>query len=164
MKPRELLAIYLRSVILGVEDSLVSTVGLLSGIAVSGVLRADIIVTGLILLAVEGFSMAAGEFLSERSVEEYTGQGSTPIHYAFMAGLLMFCSYVIAGMIPLLPYFFIDDHPFRYSILLSLVALFALGSISARKFRVHWVSRGIRMLIIGGVAIALGIIVGGLLK
>jgi VIT1/CCC1 family predicted Fe2+/Mn2+ transporter len=50
--------IYLRNFIFGVEDSLVSTVGLLSGVAVAGVASRTILLTGVVLIFVEAFSMA----------------------------------------------------------------------------------------------------------
>ena len=61
---------YFRNFIFGVEDSLVSTVGLLSGIAIADVPGHTIFLTGVVLIFVEAFSMAAGTFLSEYSAEE----------------------------------------------------------------------------------------------
>ena len=55
-------ALYLRNFIFGVEDSLVSTVGLLSGVAVANVDQATIFLTGMVLIFVEAFSMGVGSF------------------------------------------------------------------------------------------------------
>ncbi|MEK7641758.1 MAG: VIT1/CCC1 transporter family protein [Patescibacteria group bacterium] len=155
-------ASYLRSFIFGVEDSLVSTVGLLSGIAMAGVARGTILTTGIILILVEAFSMAAGSFLSETSVEEY--QGISPNRVPLIDGSIMFMSYVLAGLVPLVPYMYFEtDIAFEISIGLALLALLVLGmfggmySNSAKKnvFR-----RGMRMLLIGGVAIVVGVVAG----
>ena len=54
---------YYRNFVFGVEDSLVSTVGLLSGISIAGVTNKTIIMTGVILIFVEAVSMGAGSFL-----------------------------------------------------------------------------------------------------
>jgi VIT1/CCC1 family predicted Fe2+/Mn2+ transporter len=62
---------YFRNFIFGVEDGLVSTVGLISGIAVADVPKETIFVTGIILILVEAVSMAAASFLSENSANEY---------------------------------------------------------------------------------------------
>src|SRR5262245_46938731 len=62
---------YFRNFVFGVEDSLVSTVGLLSGVAIAGLAREEIFLTGVILIFVEAVSMAAGSFLSESSAEEF---------------------------------------------------------------------------------------------
>ena len=61
--------LYMRNLIFGAEDSLVSTVGLLSGIAIGGVPKSAIILTGIVLIFVEAFSMGVGSYLSEYSVE-----------------------------------------------------------------------------------------------
>ena len=63
---------YLRNFVFGVEDSLVSTVGLLSGIAIAGMNRESIFATGVVLIFVEAVSMAAGSFLAETSAETVT--------------------------------------------------------------------------------------------
>ena len=57
-----------RNFTFGVEDSLVSTVGLLAGIAFAGVNAGTVVLTGAVLIFVEGFSMAVGSLLSEQSV------------------------------------------------------------------------------------------------
>ena len=49
-------ALYIRNFVFGVEDSLASTVGLLSGIATAGVNASTIVVTGAVLIFVEAFS------------------------------------------------------------------------------------------------------------
>ena len=66
--PKDSFAHYFSSFIFGVEDSLVSTVGLLSGVAVAGVTRTDIFITGIILIFVEAFSMGVGNFLLSLAV------------------------------------------------------------------------------------------------
>lgn len=153
---------YLRNFIFGVEDSLVSTVGLLSGIAIAGMTRTEIMVTGVVLILVEAFSMAAGSFLSETSAEEYEGRVSNGI--PLIDGFIMFISYVIAGLVPLLPYVYMSfETAFKVSISLSLLSLFILGLIGSMYTNIkkrHPIRRGIRMLVIGGVAIAVGIIAG----
>ena len=50
---KDVLAEYLRAFVFGVEDSVASTVGLLSGIAIAGVARETILLTGAILILVE---------------------------------------------------------------------------------------------------------------
>src|SRR3990167_3716167 len=122
--------VYFRNFIFGVEDSLVSTVGLLSGIATGGVGREGILLTGVVLILVEAFSMAVGSFLTESSVEEYShieDRKSRP----FWGGIVMFVSYLVAGFIPLTPHIFLRGTTAIYtSIIASLIALFILGLIS----------------------------------
>ncbi len=154
-------ASYLRNFIFGVEDSLVSTVGLLSGVAITGAETRAIFVTGIILIFVEAFSMAAGSFLSEHSAEEFAQKTEMPFRGSFFLGSVMFVSYFFAGFVPLLPYvFFSINFAFWYSIGFSLLALLLLGVFSAKISKINFIKGGARMLVIGGIAIAVGILVG----
>lgn len=165
MRPREITASYLRNFIFGVEDGLVSTVGLLSGIAAVNVPRETIILTGMVLIFVEAFSMAMGSFLSESSAEEYeertNGDSKNIFRRSFFDGLIMFFSYFAAGLIPLLPYIVTSgDAALPISVGCSLSALLLLGVLSGRISRVSIARSALRMTIIGGLAISVGILVG----
>ena len=60
----------IREVVFGLEDSFVSTMGAVSGIAVgSGDMRA-VLLAGIVLVAVEALSMAAGSYLSSKAATE----------------------------------------------------------------------------------------------
>lgn len=166
MTPKLIFARYIRSFIFGVEDSLVSTVGLLSGIASVGASTETIFVTGVILLFVEGFSMAVGSFLSERSAEEYiSGENTTALH-TILGALVMFFSFFFAGLIPLFPYLIWTPlTALPISIVVSLLTLFTLGYATARIFKTHSTAKSaLRMMLIGGIAIALGVIVGNFVQ
>jgi VIT1/CCC1 family predicted Fe2+/Mn2+ transporter len=154
-------AMYMRSVIFGINDSLVSTVGFLAGISVAGVPKADIVLTGIVYALVEAFSMATGDFLSEESAQEYESKSSGNQRASLFAGLFMFISCVLASLVPLVPYILFDDGTARVlSILLSVSSLFAVGVISARFSRLPMLWRGVRMAALGGAAIVMGVGVG----
>ncbi len=158
---RDTFRLYVRNTIFGIEDSLVSTVGLLSGVAVAGLSRGEIVTAGIILIFVEAISMAAGSFLSEQSSREYDAHGEMPASHAVVGGVIMFFSYFLSGFVPLTPYFFLDvAHALPYSIVASGTTLFLLGFIGAYRFGINAWRGGIRMLVIGGAAIAVGIVVG----
>ncbi|GMU25478.1 MAG: hypothetical protein AMXMBFR16_03830 [Candidatus Uhrbacteria bacterium] len=149
-----------RSFIFGIEDSLVSTVGLLSGIAIAAVPKATIILSGIVLIFVEAFSMGAGSFLSESSVEDLTRQRVSTAS-TVRVGVVMFLSYFFAGFIPLSPYIFLDAAAaFPTSILVSLTALFVLGIWSGSFTKISLLKSGMRMLVIGGFAIGIGVMAG----
>ena len=157
-------AAYFRNFIFGVEDSLVSTVGLLSGVAIAGVERETILLTGVVLIFVEAFSMAAGSFLSETSAEEYSTRRSAVSSSSLLAGSVMFASYFVAGFIPLFPYVVIaGELAFPLSIAASVGALFVLGLASGAISKTSLVRGALRMVIVGGIAIAVGVTVGSLL-
>ncbi len=153
-------ASYFRNFIFGVEDSLVSTVGLLSGIAIANATKETILLTGIVLIFVEGFSMAAGVFLSEESTEEFQHGKDTPKRN-FLEAVVMFFSYFISGFIPLFAYIIWPVvTALFYSIIFSLIALFILGVIGARLSHTSIIKSGVRMITIGGLAILLGAFAG----
>lgn len=163
MGNRFISASYFRNFVFGVEDSLVSTVGLVSGIALAGLGSAHILMTGVVLVFVEAFSMAAGAFLSERSSEEYLRQSSVSPVRSIVAALIMFFSYLISGIIPIAPYVYFEPGlAFTISVAGSLAALFILGAVGAQVSGTHTWSRAIQMAVVGGIAILLGIAVGQL--
>ena len=88
-KPSKKYSLIIRNFTFGVEDSLVSTVGLLAGIALAGVGRETIVVTGLVLIFVEAFSMGVGSLLSEQSVEEYESSKEVSLAKPGIAALVM---------------------------------------------------------------------------
>lgn len=154
-------ASYIRNIIFGVEDSLVSTVGLLSGIAIANVPRETILLTGVVLIFVEAFSMAAGSFLSEASAEGYVQQQEVPVGPAIRRGLVMFGSYFLSGFIPLFPYVVSSSSwALPISIICSLLALLALGAWGGSVSRISVMRSAFRMMLIGGIAIGVGILAG----
>jgi len=154
-------AYYLRNFVFGVEDSLVSTVGFLSGVATAGVSSMNIIISGLVLIFVEAFSMAMGSLVSEHSVQEYLKQQEVGFKKSLFGSIIMFVSYFVSGFIPLLPYlFWKPEIALGLSILASLIMLFVLGAISAIKSGLPVMRHGFEILMIGGFVILVGVVVG----
>ena len=154
-----------RNFIFGVEDSLVSTVGLLSGVAITGTSRNYVILTGTILIFVEAFSMAVGSILSEHSAEEYVKRKEIAIKNSIRSGLIMIFSYFISGFIPLSPYVFIkNDNAFAVSIIFSITTLGLLGIFSGKISGTNIFSNVLKMVLLGGVAIVVGVVVGNLVN
>jgi VIT1/CCC1 family predicted Fe2+/Mn2+ transporter len=157
--------LYVRNIVFGVADSLVSTVGLLSGIDASGTSRQIIILTGVVYAFVEAFSMAVGSFLSEQSAEEYDAKGEVPDGKPFAAGVVMFVSFILASFIPIVPYLFAGlTEALWLSIVLSIAALFVVGLVSARIVKVNVLRHAIEMALLGGAAIVIGVVVGKFIK
>jgi len=61
---------YVRSVLFGIEDSLVSTTGLIAGVSVGGASKEVVILSGIVAIAIEAVSMGAGEYLSDDALQE----------------------------------------------------------------------------------------------
>lgn len=152
---------FVQNFVFGVEDSLVSTVGLLSGVAAGGVAGPTIILTGIVLIFVEAFSMGVGSLLSDNSSQEFKEQGDVPLERSFWPGVVMFISYFISGFIPLLSYLFWPvNQALPWSIIFSLIALFILGMISGKFSQTKVLYQGAKVMVIGGLAVLLGVLVG----
>ncbi len=157
--------LYARNFIFGSEDSLVSTVGLLAGIASAGVERKEIIVSGIILICVEAFSMSVGSFLSESETIESTSKNIVKGNNSLVASLIMLVSYIICGLIPLSPYILMDTkQAFWWSIAMSITFLFVLGFTSAKILNINIWRTSLKTAIMGGLAIGLGVVVGLFMK
>lgn len=156
---------YFRNFVFGVEDSLVSTVGLLSGIAIAGVPKSTIFLTGVILIFVEAVSMAAGSFLSEYSAEGYAQRLEEPSRRDFVASGVMFFSYFISGFIPLFPYaIFPVNVALAVSIVLSLLSLFMLGVVGGKISKIPILKNAFRVALVGGAAIIIGMLAGTIME
>ena len=154
--------LFIRNFVFGAEDSLVSTVGLLSGMAVADVSKVTIIITGVILIFVEAFSMGVGSYLSEYITDAVKDPKRK---MSALAGVIMLISYMIAGFVPLSPYIFLEGkQALVVSISFSLLALVGLGIVSSYLSKTNIVKNTIRMFILGGSAIAVGIIVSSFIK
>ena len=155
-------SVIVRNFTFGAEESLVSTVGLLAGIAVAGVDPKIIVVTGIVVVFVGGFSMAVGSLLSEQSVEEFEAKKEVSMSRPVLAAIVMLFSFIIAGLIPLIPYALIMPYAVVWSIGLTLVTLFFLGVLNAHLFKVRAWKDGLTTLLMGALAIGVGIAVGQL--
>lgn len=156
---------FLRSFVFGAEDSLVSTVGLLSGISFAGLGSRTIVVSGVILILVEAISMAAGTYLAEDSTNELAetdGEKDNQIGDS----VVMFFSYLLIGLIPLLPYLVVSEtrRAFFFSVAFSLLGLFLVGFTKGIYVHNHPLKSGLKVTLIGAIVIAIAIWVGSLIK
>jgi VIT1/CCC1 family predicted Fe2+/Mn2+ transporter len=161
MEDRATSSVYVRTIIFGAIDSLVSTVALLAGIEAGAVSSHVIVLTGVVYVFVEGFSMAIGSFLSEDSAQEYAAKAAIPDNKTIRAGLMMFVSFVLVGFIPIIPYLFFAGHTgLVLSILVSILVLGIFGYAQAKLSALPSAWRVVRMMLLGGFAIIIGITVG----
>jgi VIT1/CCC1 family predicted Fe2+/Mn2+ transporter len=155
---------YFKSIIFGFEDGLVSTTGMVAGLAAGSQNAKIVILGGLVNIASEGLSMGAGEFISERGIHAMRGNRHTD--NAALSGVIMSLSFAVAGFIPLLPVMTMSFPKSLYTSLgAALLALFLLGVVKTRAIRAKGPLRSaIETLVIGGGAALIGFLVGVFLK
>jgi len=151
---------YFRNLVFGAEDSLVSTVGVLFGVASSSSYSQNqILITGLIVIAVEALSMGAGTFLTETETDEYEGTRDKKNSHVTSAAI-MFTSYIFFGFLTLLPYLVMPSGQAKYiSLTFTLVILFLLGFLPAKNIK-----SAVRTAVIAGFAVLIGFVVARFFK
>src|SRR5688572_18886204 len=98
---------YVRSLMFGLQDGLVSTTGVVVGIS-SGVSdKSIIILASLVAVSVEATSMAAGQYSSEKAVHQMdkTGKHTDSL---LLGAAIMFFSYFFGGLFPIIPTILFD--------------------------------------------------------
>lgn len=79
-------------------------------------------------------------------------------------GLFMFVSYIIGGLVPLIPYIVLPIHSaVPISIVVTLVGLFILGAVTTKFSKRSWWKSGLEMLALAAFAAAVGYAVGQLI-
>ncbi len=155
---------YLRSVIFGFQDSLVSTTGVIAGVAAGTSNKELVILAGLVTITVESLSMGAGQYMSEKAVHQLD-KGGKHTDNLYIVGILMFFSYFLGGLIPLLPIVLLQL-PFSatISIVFALLGLFILGYLKAHIVKVNPFKSALEIFTLGGVATIIGLAVGKIFK
>ena len=145
---------FVRNLVYGIEDSLISTTGVVAGVALAGLKHGDVVTTGGILVLVEALSMAFGAFVSEDSfmtTAKMTHGATDVLSYA----AIMFVAYLAAGLIPLAPFLLRLDGAWKYSIALAVASLFALVRIVQGDTKKAAALAGVGSIILG-VSVATG--------
>jgi len=155
---------YLRSIIFGFQDALVSTTGVIVGVAAGSSNKEVVILAGVVTITVESLSMGIGQYMSEKSVHQLdkTGKHTDNI---FIGGGFMTLSYFLGGLIPLIPIMLFQlPYSTTLSIIFALLGLFVLGFIKAHIVKVNPLKSAIEILILGGAAMLIGLVVGHIFR
>jgi vacuolar iron transporter family protein len=73
-------------------------------------------------------------------------------------------AFLVCGLVPLIPFVLDLPNPFTISVVATLAAFFAIGSVKSRWLVVPWWRAGLETLLIGSVAAALAYTAGALIK
>ena len=152
----------LQSAVFGFNDALVSTTGVIVGVSTGTNDKQIVILAGVVTILVEALSMGAGQYSSSKSIHQL--DKSDTFKAPIISGVAMFVSYFLGGLVPLVP---ILVFPIEYSrdvaIAGALIGLFVLGYYKGKIVKVSPIKSAIEILIIGGMATAIGIVVGNIL-
>ena len=157
--PLEIARHYIREIIYGANDGIITTFAVVAGVTGGDLSSRVVLIVGAANLFADGLSMAAGNYLSIRSHESVLETKGLPEEESFPlrhAGAT-FAAFVVAGVVPLVPYVIPawTFQRFASSIALTLLAMFAVGASRAWIADVRWWRAGCEMLGLGAVVAAL---------
>lgn len=154
---------YLQSSIFGINDALVSTTGVIVGVSAGTGDKSIIILAGVVTILVEAISMGSGQYLSLKSAHQY--QKTDEMRVAIFSGIIMFFGYILGGLVPLIPILLLPVHMSHFAAIVgALIGLFILGYVKGKVVKVSPLKSALEIVIIGGIATAIGLIVGNLLS
>ncbi len=158
---------HIGDLVFGANDGIVTTFAVVSGVTGAALNPAIAVVLGFANLFADGFSMAAGAYLGQRSEQDYRLSMDGRIHegriHAVGHGAAIFVAFLGAGSVPLLPLLLTREHSFALSCAATAVILFIVGSLRTVITRGRWLANGLEMLLVGSAAAAVSYAVGHIL-
>lgn len=157
---------YLAEFVYGAIDGTVTTFAIISAVSGAALSPAVVLVLGFSNVLADGFSMAASNYLSEKSDTALNGAGDkeTPLKTAGVT----FASFVLVGSIPILPFALLYNNPsvnpFTVSIAATIAAFLIIGYVRGRVTKENKIVAALETLLIGAVAAAIAYGVGSWLE
>lgn len=156
---------YIKSAMFGLNDALVSTTGVIAGVSFGINDKRVVVLAGIVTILVEALSMGAGEYMSAHAAEQFEKSGKTGKLSSIKSGLVMWVSYTIGGLVPLMPIILTPLKIGRYAaIIAALIGLFALGYYKAKIVGVKPLRSALEVFILGGVTTLIGVVAGVVLR
>jgi VIT1/CCC1 family predicted Fe2+/Mn2+ transporter len=158
---------YIGDLVYGANDGIITTFAIVAGVTGGNLSSSVVIILGISNVLADGFSMAASNYLARKSEKDYLnniGETKDEAHNPIKNATATFVAFLIAGMIPLLPYMIgLKDNVFNYAILATSIALFTVGSLRAKVTGMNWFKAGIEMLFVGALAASVAYLIGDVL-
>ena len=155
---------YLRSLMFGLQDGIVSTTGVVVGISTGISDKPIIVLAALVAVLVEATSMAAGQYSSEKAVHQMdkTGKHTDSL---LLGALIMFIAYLVGGMFSVIPTLLFQQPEAKIiAIMSSFIGLFIIGYLKGHVVEHKPLRSAIELFVIGSVATIIGLVVGTFLK
>jgi len=155
--------VYIGDFVYGANDGIVTTFAVVAGATGALLSPGIIIILGLANLFADGFSMGSSNFLAIRSEKELErkkklkeGEHLPKVDVLAPAqhGAITFGAFLVAGVMPLLPYLFAVSQDFQFFIssVLAGLSFFVIGAGRTLVTGGSWAIGGLEMLLVGGVA------------
>jgi VIT1/CCC1 family predicted Fe2+/Mn2+ transporter len=149
---------YIRDIVYAANDGIVTTFAVVAGVRGADLDAIIVLALGFANLAADGLSMAVGNYLgikSERATELEAAYEDWPeTLHATKHAAVTWGTFVLAGLLPLLPFFFMTalDPAFWVSLATTAIGLFGVGSLRTRITKQPAIQSGLEMLLVGALA------------
>ena len=159
---------YIRELIYGANDGIITTFAVVAGVAGGGLPLSAVLIIGAANLVADGLSMGVGSYLAIRAHESVLASQALPEQEArpFRHGAATFAAFVAAGCIPLVPYA-IPPLPldrFAASIVLTMLALFTVGALRSLISNARWWLAGLEIFALGAIVAAVAFASGSVVS
>jgi VIT1/CCC1 family predicted Fe2+/Mn2+ transporter len=168
---------YIKDLVYGASDGIITTFAVVAGMVGAGIdnpTNSAILIIGIASLLADGFSMATSDFLASKSERDMFENEKLNVPSAdqtpFYNGVATFIAFVLAGFLPLLPYFFLSANAnrFLWAIGSTAFALFIVGGFRSLATGKHPLYTGVETLLVGGIAASIaygaGVIIDALVS
>ena len=148
----------LRTLMFGGIDGIITMFNIISGIEGSKLNYKYIFIIGAATLVSDAISMGTGEYLSVKAENELKNNNNNNLRDVSpeKKGIVMFISFILFGMIPLILYFLMlkINYKNRYinAYISIIIALFILGVLKSRYTKDKWYKSGLNISGYGALA------------
>ena len=151
---------YLDEAVYGANDGIITTFAVISGATGATLGNEAIIILGVANLVADGFSMGTSSYLSiqtEKDMKKHSWLLGRRGMDALRRSFATFIAFLLAGILPLLPFFFLhtDGEEFMLSAIAAAGAFFLVGGMRSIVTKRGFIVSGLEMLLVGGIAAAL---------
>jgi vacuolar iron transporter family protein len=149
---------FLGEFIYGATDGIITTFSIVAGAAGGDLVQRVITILGVSNVLSDGYSMGVSRYLSAKAEIE---QGLLTNKNAVESGIVTFISFVVIGVLPILPFFLYSGYKAKKISLAIATILFALiGIIKGMILKQPILNKGIESLFIGLSAALISYFVG----
>ena len=154
---------FLKAAVYGANDGIITTFAVVAGVAGAGLSPKIIIILGIANMVADAVSMGVGDYLGEKSEQRLLAitKKNHKQSGLWKTGMVTFVSFVVAGSLPLSPFFLqmmgvpiASAWQFELSIVATMLTLFIVGSARTFITKGSWLRNGFEMLVLGTAAAA----------
>tara|TARA_Y100000287_G_C14153689_1_gene321027 strand:+ start:127 stop:612 length:486 start_codon:yes stop_codon:yes gene_type:complete len=149
---------YLSEFVYGGIDGIITTFSIIAGSTGGHLLKNVIVILGISNVLSDGYSMGISRYISSKTEIK---QGLLRNKNAFISSLVTFFSFIIVGILPVVPFFMYDGNfAKQISLLIASIVFFTIGALKGKILKESLLYSGLEVLGIGLTAAFISYFVG----